>query len=288
MAAKRQRPGILQGLVAAALRERRIELSHSLAAYALNPTGDAVHDLRVALRRAEAAARLFKGFPAHGHGREARRLARDLRKSLSTHRQREVSLALVQTLRGADPTAVEALARLPHWASPDPKSVVASGRQLGSLLRRWALASKDAPPGDDDLEALSRTLRRRLRKVRRKVLRYGIPTDRTLHRQRIAGKALRYELELVMELEPAADAIVKASRGFQEALGQAHDWDEARNDLALWRDELPFERRLAARPFLARLALERRRAFRKARKEAALFVKLLARTKLGKGWPGTS
>ena len=68
-----------------------------------------VHDLRVALRRTEALARLFRGLPGKGDGEAPRTAARSLRRRLSVLRSEEACRALLSSRAVATDTHLSAL-----------------------------------------------------------------------------------------------------------------------------------------------------------------------------------
>ena len=87
--------GSILGLLEKALPAHGVKL-RALATRARS-AGDEelVHDLRVALRRTEALARLFRGIPGKGDGEAPRESARALRRRLSVLRSEEVGRALL-------------------------------------------------------------------------------------------------------------------------------------------------------------------------------------------------
>jgi len=271
----------LPGLARRSAAEALAALEHAAAEYAERPSGEALHAVRVALRRLAALASLFHGFPEKHDGAAIEEAADELRRALSPSREREVSTSLVHRLSGEDtePTR-EALAALKLDAAGDVPEIAARLPGVLADLAGWNGGLSAWAPVREDEERLERKLKKRLKSARRRVLDVGVPGPRTLHRLRIAGKSLRYALELVGGVAPAAAELVKASKKFQDALGDANDWAALHRTLRDARASAP----RASRATLDRLAPvveeERARAFDQAQRETRRFQTLLGGTKL--------
>ncbi len=195
-----------------------------------------LHDVRVALRRTAAVARLTRGFPAPGSGDPLRRTARDLRRFLSPQRTLEVSVALLSTRFRRDPARRAVALKLARRMVPPSHGPALPGKDAHLRLRalRAAFSIRDAElvpfsrpfaaaaPTRDDA-SLARLVRRRLRKKRKRVLSAGTPDRETLHALRIAVKDLRYSLEFVRDLVPGVPPLLKDFQEFQDLAGDAHD-----------------------------------------------------------------
>src|SRR5258706_2386366 len=227
-------PRLLQGL-AAALPARRGRIESILARSESLSSPAVLHDLRVALRRTAAVARLTRGFPARGDGEALRTAARDLRRALSVTRTREVTVRRLRERFRRDAAKAKTARKLADQLESEcresfhPQPAEARLREL-----RRAFSFRDA-----GLERLNRplfrgadskgekTLRkmvwRRLKKKRRRLLEAALPTAETVHPLRIAAKDLRYSLELVSGIVPGAKDLLDRLQEFQDAAGSAHD-----------------------------------------------------------------
>lgn len=199
---------------------------------------EAVHDARVTTRRLGAALRLFEPVISKKSGKRAGRLLRSLRRRFGDLRDADVMLehlAELGRLRG--------LARAARWAAGQLRerrakdlARLAGGerveRTAGRLAAwqplRWEIReAQSAIP-----ELLSGSLHEQLlafasaadalcKKGRRR------PTGQAAdpHAVRIAGKALRYTLEMAREADhPLPREILKTFKNMQDALGLWHDY----------------------------------------------------------------
>lgn len=187
---------------------------------------DLVHDARVALRRVEALARLFRGSPGKGDGEAVRASARALRRRLSLLRSEEVGRALLARRvesPGDGPMALVFPEDLPdvRVGAEDLRTV---GRDLAAWKRRLSSALDGAfAPRAGAERLLRRRTRRRLRRRLAELAALLPPDRKTLHAARIAAKRARYALEAVEPLEPGARRPLRLLRSFQDAAGDAHD-----------------------------------------------------------------
>ncbi len=199
---------------------------------------EAVHDIRVALRRTASLARLGRGVPAAAVSRALQRRARNLRRALSAHRSQEVSAALLLERFNDDPgrrAAARAAARR-IFGGPPPGSALqaaaflrrvdrlrvlfdARERELSRLIR----AVDVSVAGGSAADRLDRRAARRLRKLAARLGEAGPPRRPTLHAFRIAAKQLRYTLEFLEEAVPGAQSLLQSLRQFQDLSGDAHD-----------------------------------------------------------------
>lgn len=231
-------PPRLVSRTAAALSERRARLDALLARLSGPPSGEALHDLRVALRRIAALARLTGDAPRKGSGRALRVAARDLRRALSTRRTEEVARTLLLGRFRRDPArrpVAERLAsRLAKEGDPGPSP--ARTRDLLARLRR-AFTRREAAfarlhdpltgTADDGAEKrLAKFVRRRLRRAAKNLQAAGMPGPAGLHPARIVARDLRYGLEFTGTAMPAPAVLVPLLMDFQDTAGAAHDLSE--------------------------------------------------------------
>ncbi len=205
---------------------------------------EGLHDFRVALRRAEAAA------AALGK-KKIERMARSLVRSLSPLRQLEVDRRLLSRLRELGHVNENVAAGLDaRWGAEYAEGLekaerVAKSsktRRLEKRLRRKARGRQDDVPFRLEIE-------------RRRVERRLVPppedaTDRRLHRYRIAVKRARYLAEdLAACGVPGLESRIAREKELQDALGR---W----NDIHLFRERLRETRERLEERGTVTLALE--------------------------------
>jgi len=204
---------------------------------------EAVHDMRVAVRRLRAAVRVFAdGIPVRLHDA----LERDLRwlgRSLGAVRDLDVHLARFQQYRDAQPAeqraAIDGLLRHLRSRRTDCRrellAALDSPRYFRLLLKleRFAAARARKRPRDTPgQEPLVVAGRRALEQAVSKVVKRGrkvdtsghTPTAKELHRLRIQAKRLRYLLEFLRELtgKPGRRFVKRLVR-LQDLLGAHQD-----------------------------------------------------------------
>jgi len=198
---------------------------------------DALHDLRVALRRLRSWLRACRPALDDTVSRRSRRAFGTLARETNAARDAEVSLAWLEALRD-----------LPDDAAAAREHLVATLAEERDRTARGAV------------EAVERRLPRALRRLTRQLSHYVVdhtldtPHDETLmgaftadlvrrhgrqladalsrvessagvvaaHQARIAGKRLRYLLE-PLDADPRAAGLVARLKGLQDRLGQFHD-----------------------------------------------------------------
>ena len=272
--------------LAATVSSQRARIEEVLARAGRLDDERVLHDLRVALRRTAAVAKLTRGFPEPDSARPLQRTSRDLRRFLSPHRTLEVSAARLRVRfrrdRGRHAIAVRIATRL--GPPPDPKGAARDGDVRLAALRaafaiRTAELSRFSRPfagvvasGTD--ARLARLVLRRLEKRRTRLLEGGVPDRETLHATRIAAKDFRYGLELVRGLVPDAAPLLAALRKFQDTAGDAHDGLELAAIVGR-AAKTPGERR-SFQLLVPALSRDASRAFLVARREAEELLARLA------------
>ncbi len=275
--------------LAAVLAARRTRIEAVLAREGQLTSPRVLHDLRVALRRTASLARLTRGFPRPADGEALRLAARDLRRALSPSRTHEVARArlLARFRRDASrrQTAVKLAGRMaarsPEAVGPSPEE---ARRLLARLRRAFAERDRDFarfnhPAADAPAQAaearLKKAVLKRLRKRRRRLLGTGIPTAETLHGARILAKDLRYSLEPVRDVLPAAAALLGPLRDFQDAAGEAHDRAELVAEVRRIAGVIPRSRRRDALLVLPFLMGDAERSLLAAQKSARRLLETL-------------
>ncbi len=272
--------------LAATVSSQRARIEEVLARAERLDDERVLHDLRVALRRTAAVAKLTRAFPEPDSARPLRRTSRDLRQFLSPHRTLEVSVARLRVRFRRDPPRHALALRLAarFGPAPDRKGAARDGDIRLAALRaafaiRVAELSRFSRPfasvvasGTD--ARLARLVLRRLEKRRTKLLEGGVPDRENLHAARIAAKDFRYSLELVRGFVPDAAPLLAALRKFQDTAGDAHD----RLELAAIvgrAAKTPGERR-TIHLLVPALSRDASRAFLVARREAGGLLTRLA------------
>ena len=203
---------------------------------------NAVHDLRVALRRTRTLLEIGRPVLGRFHVDEVRRALRDIQRVSGALRDEEVLLELSTSLvsaRGADSPGAAASAGVRVWFDARRRRE----RRLRAALRRTirdgeldrgrrllaALVAFRIKPSRD--KRLTKFARRAVEDARREVeRRRGLPRveAEALHRLRIAYKRLRYTAEAFASvLPPDLAALAPSAARFQNRLGRVHDVDMA-------------------------------------------------------------
>ena len=235
--------GDTPGVVAARrVLQRRLRPVRALLPLAAGPRGrtepEHAHQLRVATRRAGAALILFRDYCRPAPVRRVRRLLREIRAAASAARRDDVHLRIVGELAAGAPDVwkpVEAALTESRERAQRNLEAAADGdaqRRLRRACRR--LLDGAQPPAPDAAEppyTLAQLAGRTLPALLEAVC--GEHADRPksledLHALRIAGKKLRYALELTVGCFPASLREQQYSRlvDFQDRLGAINDWCE--------------------------------------------------------------
>jgi CHAD domain-containing protein len=214
-----------------------------------NTDSEAVHDLRVALRRLRTLLKLARPIFGAFHTDAVRRAFVDLQASTGDLRDEE---ALADTLHSLKLDH----ASLTTWRA---RRLARDKRLRGSLVRRLRRGELDRarallqalltlPVHPDRDAALHKFGRRMVQKAQR-----GVESRRDtaeddvvgLHDLRIAYKKLRYAVEIFTEALPAdLAAMAEPAARFQKRLGDLHDLDVARVAVARARGLEPSARLL--------------------------------------------
>ena len=193
--------------------------------------GEAVHDLRVAIRRTRTLLDLGRDIFGRFRVDEVRRALGDVQRATGALRDEEVllELALSLVMKRQDIRAwVEARKRRERRLRTAVRHVVRTGQlQSARRLLDALLAFRVKPTRDRRLDKFAqRALLQAEKEVARR--RRACANDApTLHRLRIAYKHLRYRAETFADILPpdVAAPIVRACTRFQSLLGDVHDVD---------------------------------------------------------------
>ncbi|MBX3186167.1 MAG: CHAD domain-containing protein [Labilithrix sp.] len=213
------------------LRELDAALALAIPRVVESADDDAIHDLRVAIRRLRTMLKMARPIYGRWHADAVRRAFADVMRATGDLRDEEV---LEETLE--DASASPAFGSWLHGRQAREKKLrraVLARIEQGALDRaRLMLKAMLVFPVDPKREVeLARFARRTVERARRAVEkgRDVSPDDvEGLHDLRIAYKELRYSIELLAEALPLdARAMLEPSTVFQKRLGEIHDVDVA-------------------------------------------------------------
>jgi CHAD domain-containing protein len=213
-----------------ALRGRLRQLGPRVLASAQDE--DAVHDLRVALRRTRTALEVGRSVFGRFYSDEVRGALRGVQRATGALRDEEVLLELVSSLHVTH-------ASVPHWLECRRDRERRLRRQLVGLIETGqldrgldlldALLAFRVNPSRD--RRLAKFARRAVAGARRQVDRRRasrIDDPLTLHQLRIAYKRLRYVVEMFADALPSdLTALAQSASRMQNRLGAVHDVDVA-------------------------------------------------------------
>ena len=193
---------------------------------------DAVHDLRVALRRLRTVLEVGRRVFGRFHADEVRRSFRDVQRATGLLRDEEVFLALVVSL-GVTHPGVAAWLDLRRAREKRLRQTLARIIRLGELDhgRRMldALLAFRVKPSRD--KRLTKFARRAVDRVRRGVERRRtarLDDVESLHELRVNYKRLRYTVETFGDVLPSdLAALGQPAARMQSRLGDLHDVDIA-------------------------------------------------------------
>jgi CHAD domain-containing protein len=230
-----------------------------------------VHQLRVGTRRADAAFRIFKPALPRKAYREGRDRLRHIRRAAGAARDWDVFLAsLEERAQSAPPAEASGLTILSAYAlgqrlaaQPALRAVV----EGGSLAE---LAREARGEGHGSFSALARPMiRRRLARLAQAAS-GDLGDAEVLHRVRIAGKRLRYAMEVCASCYGPAfrEELYPQVEEMQEVLGRANDSQVAIRHLTELREAARHHERLwaQARPAAESLLRFHRRRLPQERK----------------------
>jgi CHAD domain-containing protein len=234
---------------------------------------DDVHDLRVATRRLQQALEAFFVRPFPARVRSARRRLRKLRRALGEWRNADVLLAIVgrrkRRSRGAGRREALALVEA-HLVAARRREIRRSRRKILHMdaieIARDVERALDEAPAEtggeigrrlvDVAESASEAFVAALARAE------ASRSTADVHALRIAGKRLRYRLELAIELgDEASTAKLSRLKKIQDHLGDWHDRQvlHAAIAAALARPALFLDAADAIRAGLAEVAADRPR-----------------------------
>jgi CHAD domain-containing protein len=275
------------------LSQKRLEKFASLFPRVLiRDDPETIHDVRVWSRRLQQILRVLFPKPATKKSRKLVRMLRRVRRALGDCRNLDVIGELIQEkiVAAGNPVVRDAWDHLKVHIQDRRQAELLRAREKLSqydivdfVNRTQALLSRA-----DSSEDLKRTLNENIAQARKDweaavdQARQS-PEPEQLHALRIAGKRLRYRLELVAELgENSAGAQIKALKTIQDQFGQWHDRYVLSRFVGAFLGRKHF---LADHPGLSRaLLLEVERERR--RNDAAVTNILQSAEKIRQSWTG--
>jgi len=193
---------------------------------------DAVHDLRVALRRARTMLEVARPLLGRFRADEVRRSLRDLQRTTGLLRDEEVLRELVGSLGVEHPDVarwLQSRALRERRLRTGLARALRDGRlEHGRRLLSALVAFRVKPTRD---RKLLKFARRAVEDARRDVDHHRAARAddvEELHRLRIAYKRLRYTVEAFADILPSdLGALAQPAARFQSKLGELHDADVA-------------------------------------------------------------
>jgi CHAD domain-containing protein len=217
-----------------ALTQKRLEKFASLYPRVLiSDDPDPIHDARVSSRRLQQIFSFLFPKPRNGKAKKLVRVLRRVRRALGSCRNLDVSLDMIQQRIDASTstTVRDAWSHIREYAQEGRTAEIMRARKeltqhdiVAFVTRTQALLEGFGPDGvaEDTLkESIAGALENWLEAL-------NTAQDRqdrdTLHGLRIAGKRLRYRMELLAQLgDGSARRRVKSLRALQDQLGEWHD-----------------------------------------------------------------
>ena len=192
---------------------------------------EAVHDLRVALRRMRAIARAWQGVLGRARIKKLRRRLAKLQRRLASARDVEVACTWIEGLEKVEgagtPAVLERLRTKRHDAIHRHASRFPSDlRRLRRWLKKKLADPKLSAPGAPASSAawLADSLAEHVKDLTQRLQAIDGPTDNaSCHQARISGKRLRYLLEPWRHALKGVPALHILSKDLQNVLGEIQD-----------------------------------------------------------------
>ncbi|MFN4021365.1 MAG: CHAD domain-containing protein [Hydrogenophilus thermoluteolus] len=213
----------------------------NMTLYAQHHDPEALHQLRIALRRSRTLLAHFAPWLGAPLADALRAYIASVARPLGTRRDRDVLVdAIIRPAHTACPVAQQEIACLAEVLHPPcHRAAALPYRALGQLWLDTSLrllAAKPSSFSSDPLEPFVRTLwHRTRRRVRHRIDQWEAdPTSERRHRVRIALKSWRYLLEWSRALLPkrAYRREMARVKHALDLLGAAQDWEGAQHQLA--------------------------------------------------------
>ncbi len=242
------------------LRELDAELASAIPRVQGAADDEAIHDLRVAIRRLRTLLKMARPLFGRWHSDAVRQAFAEVMKATGELRDEEV---LEETLEDVsqDPAFATWLSGRAARERKLRKNVLArierGDLDRARLMLKALLVFPFDPKRDEDLSKFARRTVERARRVVEKGR--DVPPEDTLglHELRISYKELRYSIELLSEALPLdSRAMLEPAVVFQKRLGEIHDADVAIDVIRAARN-LPDAARAEALASLAKVRAKR-------------------------------
>lgn len=238
-----------------ALAARMAEVNRvlPLAAYEYQQDIEHVHRLRTSCRRAAAALLAFRPLMS-SQPKALGKLLRQIRKAAGPARDADVLLTRFEAQAPADENLNDAISRLlQQRINAQEALVTVADNSLSGKLKKAVnrtLESLDQGDRDDQQTSFAQFGRGALQSASQAVFQLTNtlqPTVAQLHELRIAGKRLRYSIELFHGVFPPEmrGEVYPVVEELQERLGQLNDHVTAQAMLQSWLVDLPPQRQAA-------------------------------------------
>jgi CHAD domain-containing protein len=193
-------------------------------------TEDAVHDLRVSIRRLAQALRLFGELLGKKAARALRQQVRPLLKCAGEVRNRDIAIAIVRRSKTPGAPALVRTLKEERTAAMNQLHVLLEAFHGVDLRRQWA-RKKGGEQWDAELSP-AENVRTVLPGLARKFMKAGNRAVREetawadLHQFRLRGKRFRYTLELFTPVYgKGLEGRIEAMRKIQTVLGDINDYE---------------------------------------------------------------
>ena len=267
-----QRPA---AAVAAEILQDRVEVVRQrlpLAAHEYDQDVEHVHQLRVGCRRSGAALQSFRSL-LKGKVKRLRKRLRDIRRAAGPARDTDVLLMRLEADSGNREGEQYILDRLREQRAESQPALleVASEGNLSKLVKHLGSSVDHLLAMADDPQAVSfdAYAHKAVDSVAEEMFRLARmqdPTVNELHEMRIAGKRLRYSIELFHDAFPGAmrKEVYPLIEKIQAKLGKLNDQATAQAMFQRWLADMPPDERAAQ---LARRVVEEYEATEQIRDE---------------------
>ncbi|MGH2830921.1 MAG: CHAD domain-containing protein, partial [Actinomycetota bacterium] len=207
---------------------------------------EALHDLRVALRRLRSTLRAYRDQLQGSMRRKLRRRLRDIAEETNRIREAEVALdwlrPLAPQLNGHERVGLRWLMeRIEQQRADHLKRSLADvrrsfttaeqGLRKGLAVYRQKVRSDRSAPEESFPSVARVALLQHAERLDRLLEAVQGMEDEALHRARIAAKRLRYLLEPLALVLPGGIALVERLKSLQDVLGELHDLFEFEDEV---------------------------------------------------------
>jgi len=191
----------------------------------VSPDPEAIHDLRVSIRRLMASLDLFdSGLGEHG-GRKIRKRVKKLLNLAGAVRDCDVAAKYVEKVATEAHDSAQLLAAIQAQRNAAAPPLLAGLRERldPQSLAKWRAKLRTAPGNGEVEKAAREIIDEMFREFMTRGLRAANPhaSGRQLHHFRLAAKSLHYALEL--PVAPEKPAWLAGAKAVQKLVGEIHD-----------------------------------------------------------------